>query len=282
MGTNTGADHKEASKSKSNTPIPIIKTTATPTSGSLFDNFADFDTFSTKSNSSTMESTKKSNTTKTTADPFLDAFNDNFETISNKSLDSNSNPLKGDAFDAFGTTATSKKSTAFDAAFGDSFKPAAATTQVAAMFDDAFNDNFEDDFFKSSNLTKDTNITTSKDTNLNNNQSKLHKSPLPFNDNDFAKFDAFGTSSEDDFNNSANTASNLNNSMPRPKYSLNKTDNLIKVQNKLTVNNTDKTAVTSNVENGAKLPEKFVADYSKPETFDDDLQEAIKRSMVDQ
>ncbi|KAM7345611.1 epidermal growth factor receptor pathway substrate 15 isoform 2-T6 [Cochliomyia hominivorax] len=288
MGT-TGSDLKDNNntKSKSNTPIPTSfnrKTSTTPSAG-LFDNFADFDSFSTKSNTSTMQSTKKTSATKT-ADPFFDAFNDNFETTSNKSLDTNSNPSKTnaksltslDAFDAFGNKSDKNATTtAFDA-FGDNFK--AAPQQVSVMFD-AFNDNnFEDDFFKSSNLTKDT-TTTLKETNLNNNNAKLNKSPLPFSDNDdFAKFDAFSAMS---------TATNLNNSMPRPKYSLNKTDNLVKVQNKLTVNNSnnnnnaDKTlAASSNAENGAKLPEKFVADYSKPETFDDDLQEAIKRSMVDQ
>ena len=76
------------------------------------------------------------------------------------------------------------------------------------------------------------------------------------------------------------SSSNLNNSIQKPKYSLTKTDNLIKVQNKLTVNS-DKQP-SGSTENGAKLPEKFVQDYSKPETFSDDLEEAIARSMVDQ
>ncbi|XP_065366917.1 epidermal growth factor receptor substrate 15-like 1 isoform X2 [Calliphora vicina] len=280
-----------ATKSKSNTPLPLNNTKAgVTTSSSLFDNFADFDTFSTKSATSTMESNKKLNVTK--ADPFFDAFNDNFETTSNKSLDSNSNQLKTntksltslDAFDAFGNNVADKNVTAFDA-FGDNLKTAAVPQQVSAMFD-AFNDNnFEDDFFKSSNLAKGTSNTTSlKETNLNNNNSKLNKSPLPFNDNDFGKFDAFAALNEDDFNNTSTSSSNLNNSIAKPKYSLTKTDNLIKVQNKLTVDNNDnndKTAA-SNPENGAKLPDKFVADYSKPETFDDDMEEAIKRSMVDQ
>lgn len=286
-----GSDNKTASsvKSKSNTPIPVINTNPAPatSSASLFDNFADFDAFSTKSNTSTMESNKKLSAMK--ADTFFDAFNDNFETTSNKSLDSNSNQMKSttksvsslDAFDAFGNI-NDKNSTAFDA-FGDNIKTSTTPQQVSAMFD-AFNDNnFEDDFFKSSNLTKDTTSTTLKETNLNNNKNKLNKSPLPFNDNDFAKFDAFGALSDDNFNNSTTTKTNLNNSMPKPKYSLKKTDSLIKVQNKLTVNNiADKKTMGSNSENGAKLPEKFVADYSKPETFDDDLQEAINRSMVDQ
>ncbi|XP_046809921.1 epidermal growth factor receptor substrate 15-like 1 isoform X3 [Lucilia cuprina] len=287
----SGSDIKDGSaKSKSNTPIPMNANNAkATTTTSLFDNFADFDTFSTKSSTSTMESNKKTNVLKT--DPFFDAFNDNFETNSNKSLDSNSNPLKTntksltslDAFDAFGNV-SNKTTTAFDA-FGDNLNATNKTQQVSTALFDAFNDNnFEDDFFKTANLTKDnTSSSTLKETNLNNNNSKLNKSPLNFNDNnDFAKFDAFGTFNEDNFNNSATTTTNLNNSIAKPKYSLTKTDNFIKVQNKLTVDNKIDKTLIANTENGAKLPEKFEADYSKPETFDDDLQEAIKRSMVDQ
>ncbi|KAI8127293.1 hypothetical protein FF38_11522 [Lucilia cuprina] len=286
----SGSDIKDGSaKSKSNTPIPMNANNAKATTTSLFDNFADFDTFSTKSSTSTMESNKKTNVLKT--DPFFDAFNDNFETTSNKSLDSNSNPLKTntksltslDAFEAFGNV-INKTTTAFDA-FGDNLNVTNKTQQVSTALFDAFNDNnFEDDFFKTANLTKDnTSSSTLKETNLNNNNSKLNKSPLNFNDNnDFAKFDAFGTFNEDNFNNSATTTTNLNNSIAKPKYSLTKTDNFIKVQNKLTVDNKIDKTLIANTENGAKLPEKFEADYSKPETFDDDLQEAIKRSMVDQ
>ena len=262
-------------KSKSNTPIPLNASTSTPSS--LFDNFADFDTFSkTKSSTSTLDSTKKSCTPR--PDPFLDAFNDNFENTSNKSVDSNSNQVTNttkstsslDVFDAFASKNTTA-STVFDA-FGDNLN----RQQVSDMFA-VFNDNnFEDDFFKNSNLTKDFSSITLKETNLNKNNTKSNKSPLPFNDNDFAKFDAF-SGINDDFNNS--TVSNLNNAKQKPKYSLTKSDHLTKVQNKLTVNNSTADKTT---ENGAKLPEKFIADYSKPETFDDDLQEAIKRSMVDQ
>lgn len=262
-------------KSKSNTPIPL--NASTNTSSSLFDNFADFDTFSkTKSSTSTLDSTKKSCTPK--PDPFLDAFNDNFETRSNKSIDSNSNQVKNttkstsslDVFDAFAGKNTTA-STVYNA-FGDNLNQ----QQVSDMFGGFNDNNFEDDFFKNSNLTKDFSSITLKETNLNKNNTKTNKSPLPFNDNDFTKFDAF-SEMNDDFNNS--TVSNLNNAKQIPKYSFTKSDHLTKVQNKLTVNNNTADKTT---ENGAKLPKKFVADYSKPETFDDDLQEAIKRSMVDQ
>lgn len=272
-----------ATKSKSNTPIPVANTkTSGTSSSSLFDNFADFDAFSSKSNSSTMDSKKKTNATK--VDNFFDAFNDNFETTSNKSLDSNSNQMKTtaksisslDKFDAFGNICD-KSAAAFDA-FGDNLKN--STQPVFAANFDAFNDNnFEDDFFKSSSHTS---TTTLKETNLNNNKMKLNTSPLPFNDNDFAKFDAFAALNEDNFKNNTVKATNLNNFMTIPKHSLTKTDNLVKVQNRLTVNANAEKISASNTENGAKLPEKFVSDYSKPETFEDDLQEAIKRSMVDQ
>ncbi|XP_058976440.1 epidermal growth factor receptor substrate 15-like 1 isoform X3 [Musca domestica] len=312
------------SKSKSNTPIPTAtNTTNTTTSNSsnLFDNFADFDAFSTKSSTSTMESNKKTTTLSASStkinkpDPFLDAFNDNFDTHSNKSYDSNSNPKKStgksisslDAFDdAFSAPETSKsRQSPFDAFGGGSFassKGAGEQITAASMFD-AFNDNnFEDDFFKNSN-------TAVKETNLNKGKLQ-NKSPLSFNNNDtnidnFAKFDAF---SNDNFNNSTNIT-NLNNN--KQKYSLPlsaatttqsktasslglsaipRTENLLKVQNQTlltAVSNTEKAAAaaagtTTLNENGAKLPEKFSADYSKPETFDDDLQEAIKRSMVEQ
>ncbi|XP_058981631.1 epidermal growth factor receptor substrate 15-like 1 isoform X2 [Musca domestica] len=312
------------SKSKSNTPIPTAtNTTNTTTSNSsnLFDNFADFDAFSTKSSTSTMESNKKTTTLSASStkinkpDPFLDAFNDNFDTHSNKSYDSNSNPKKStgksisslDAFDdAFSAPETTKsRQSPFDAFGGGSFassKGAGEQITAASMFD-AFNDNnFEDDFFKNSN-------TAVKETNLNKGKLQ-NKSPISFNNNDtnidnFAKFDAF---SNDNFNNSTNIT-NLNNN--KQKYSLPlsaattiqsktasslglsaipRTENLLKVQNQTlltAVSNTEKAAAaaagtTTLNENGAKLPEKFSADYSKPETFDDDLQEAIKRSMVEQ
>ncbi|XP_073848886.1 epidermal growth factor receptor pathway substrate 15 isoform X3 [Musca autumnalis] len=303
-------------KSKSNTPIPSATNTTTSNSSNLFDNFADFDAFSTKSSTSTMESNKKTTTSLTKInkpDPFFDAFNDNFDTHSNKSFDSNSNQKKTtgksitslDAFDdAFTVTDSKSRQSPFDA-FGGSFGGSGKSKEpitAAAMFD-AFNDNnFEDDFFKNAN-------TTVKETNLNKGKLQ-NKSPISFNNNindtpidNFAKFDAF---SNDNFNNST-TSQNLNNS--KQKYSLPssvtatsttatsslgssaipRTENLLKVQNKTlltAVSNTEKAAAaaagTTLNENGAKLPEKFTADYSKPETFDDDLQEAIKRSMIEQ
>ncbi|XP_075167068.1 epidermal growth factor receptor pathway substrate 15 isoform X3 [Haematobia irritans] len=314
-------------RSKSNTPIPndnnnaSTATTATSNSKSnLFDNFADFDAFSTKSTTSTMESNKKTNMS-SKSDAFFDAFNDNFDTNSNKSFDSNSNTQKTkaksitslDAFDdAFAATGDIKsRQSPFDA-FGGGVGGAMPKNQhitAAAMFD-AFNDNnFEDDFFKNSNLSTNT---TLKETSFNKEKLQ-NKSPISFNQNidNFAKFDAFPN---DNFNTStnnshSNTNSILNNN--NQKYSLplatttiggkstspsltaasamlsstkpiKRTENLLKVQNQTlltAVSNTEKAAAGMN-ENGAK--EKFLEDYSKPETFDDDLQEAIKRSMIDQ
>ncbi|XP_013108644.2 epidermal growth factor receptor substrate 15-like 1 isoform X2 [Stomoxys calcitrans] len=264
---------------------------------------------------------KTTNSSIINKDAFFDAFNDNFETNSNKSFDSNSNPKKPyaksitslDAFDdAFAATETkSSRQSPFDAfgggsnvdgAFGGSgggggVGVGAKEHQItaAAMFD-AFNDNnFEDDFFKNSNLSTNTAL---KETNLNKEKLQ-NKSPISFNQtiDNFAKFDAFPN---DNFNNNSMLNNNQKFSLPpapttKKSFSskssssssssslpIKRTENLLKVQNQTlltAVSNTDK-AAASLAENGAK--EKFLNDYSKPETFDDDLQEAIKRSMIDQ
>lgn len=281
-------------KSKSVTPLSIA-TTATRTritsgTASVFDNFADFEGFSIKSTSAMDPSTAVKNrwADNQTSDSFFDAFNDNFDTKSLQSLDANSNQKKNstkslnafdDAFGLTGEMSSGKIQTINFDAFGDNFNR--NPQQVSPALFEAFNDNnFEDDFFTTS---KDISKTTIKDKNLNFTlNNKINSAFSIKNDDKFAKFDEFEMCNNDSDMASVDTPTptNLNNSQ---KCSTSKIfDNLIKVQNRTTltkISNLDKTNAEAN---GAKLPEKFADDYSKPETFDDDLQEAIKRSMLDQ
>ncbi|KAL9920789.1 epidermal growth factor receptor pathway substrate 15 isoform 1-T1 [Glossina fuscipes fuscipes] len=289
-------------RSKSVIALPIATTATTTatatatrtriTSGtnSVFDNFADFEGFSIKSTSAMDPSTTIKNrwTDNQTSDSFFDAFNDNFDTKSLQSLDANSNQKKNstkslnafdDAFGLMGEMSSGKiQITNFDA-FGDNFNK--KSQQVAPALFDAFNDNnFEDDFFTTS---KDISKAAIKDKNLNFTlNNKINSAFSIKNDDKFAKFDDFELCNNDSDMASADTPTptNLNNSQ---KCSTSKMfDNLIKVQNRtmLTkISNLDKINAEAN---GAKLSEKFADDYSKPETFDDDIQEAIKRSMLDQ
>uniref|UniRef100_A0A0A1WYN6 Epidermal growth factor receptor substrate 15-like 1 n=1 Tax=Zeugodacus cucurbitae TaxID=28588 RepID=A0A0A1WYN6_ZEUCU len=302
-----GRSSISSSSKKSNSVTPIPHATAGVASGdggSLFDDFDNFDAFgATKSkptvplsslgdledafkSSSSHEPTPKEN------DSFFEAFNDNFDNNSNR--DTKTNTITGkskttifdpfgdsktnlDAFDAFGTSKSSE-STVVDP------KGNSAITKSSKVFDD-FNDNtFEDDFFK----IKDSNANASFDaTPANNAQTK---------DDNFAKFDAFSSSHNftNDFDTALNNSKNLTHNEETKYFSAFATDALgatalTKVQNVTTLSKVSNPDVALAVggaggaggENGDKVAEKFAADYSKADTFDLDLQEALKRSMLE-
>ncbi|XP_054736827.1 epidermal growth factor receptor substrate 15-like 1 isoform X3 [Anastrepha obliqua] len=270
-------------KSKSITPPLPTGGVVGGDSSSLFDNFAKFDAFGAPKSKTAgkltafgeLEAAFKSNSsqesTTNTSDSFFDAFNDNFDNNSNRDVKTNANTGKSNAnvFDAFGDNKTNLD--AFDA-FGASKSVAATTlestgnlaiTKSSKMFDE-FNDNtFEDDFFK----TKDKNANaTNFDTELTTKE------------NNFAKFDAFGDSHNftNDFATALNNSINLiNNEDSKSSKVVTGATSLMKVQNLTTLSK------VSNPEVETKVSEKFAADYSKADTFELDLQEALKRSVLD-
>ncbi|XP_067631425.1 epidermal growth factor receptor substrate 15-like 1 isoform X2 [Eurosta solidaginis] len=261
------------------------------------------------------EEFSKTTTTKTTKanDSFFDAFNDNFD--SNNQLDINSSNMNKptsmnkrnanifdafgntktnlDAFDAFGSSTLKLKSDATATAAAFEHKTRATTiTKSSKVFDDFNNvdSTFEDDFFKT------------KDNNANSTKKTVSQ------DDNFAKFDEFEVDTNslnftNDFDTALNNSINLGNNeefkslSPTPL-----TNNTIstgsataitswtKLKNVTTlskVSNPDMALATSGgggsvVENGVKVAEKFAADYSKADTFELDLQEALKRSVVEQ
>lgn len=311
MGFGSGGQSSISSsnkKSNSITPIPFTHVTggvASSDGGCLFDDFANFDAFgATKSKTTVtlsslgqLEATLKNSSSQepiTEAnDSFFDAFNDNFDnnfnrdvmtsTITGKSKTSIFDPFGDskanlDAFDAF---STSKRS---DPAVVDA-KGNSAITKSSKVFDD-FNDNtFEDDFFKIKDNNANTNIGVKLATTPGNNAQTI--------DDNFAKFDSFSESHNftNDFdtalNNSKNVTDNeeVNSLSVFPKDALEPTA-LTKVQNVTTlskVSNPDVALAAGGVggENGDKVAQKFAADYSKADTFELDLQEALKRSMLE-
>ncbi|XP_036330466.1 epidermal growth factor receptor substrate 15-like 1 isoform X2 [Rhagoletis pomonella] len=301
LGVSVGAQSSISSSSKnSKSATPPLETAgfARAESSSLFYDFANFDAFGAQKPQTTgtmsalgeLEAAFKSNTTlesKPNAnDSFFDAFNDNFDKNSNPVAKTKSNTSKANAniFDAFGDSKTNFDP--FDA-FGSSkggdastlpSKGNSAVTKSSKVFDD-FNDNtFEDEFFK----TKD-----------NNANASNFDTDVTTKDDSFAKFDAFGDSHNftNDFATALNNSINLiNNEDSKPLSATSKdlsgATSLLKVQNVTTlskVTNPDVAAAVSGAvgENGGKVAEKFISDYSKADTFEMDLQEALKRSMLD-
>lgn len=218
---------------------------------------------------------------------FFDAFNDNFDNNSNRDVKASTltGKSKANTFDPFGDSkanldafdafSTSKRS---DSAVVDP-KGNSAITKSSKVFDD-FNDNtFEDDFFK----IKDNNANANFDVKLTTTLA----------DNSFGKFDAFNNSHNftNDFDTVLNNSKNLNDNEEVkslsvfPKDALGATA-LTKVQNVTTLSKVSNPDVALAVggtagENGDKVAEKFAADYSKSDTFELDLQEALKRSMLE-
>ncbi|XP_037951924.1 epidermal growth factor receptor substrate 15-like 1 isoform X2 [Teleopsis dalmanni] len=299
-------------KSQRSTPAPVVTS-----SSDAFDNFADFDAFaanSTMKNSNdkyaplnTIVSGTNNNSNNMDSIDFNDPF---FSTFNTKTADASTKMKSSNKFvDPFGDVNAS----AFECAknIGSPFDPFSINSNKdinissentdskiinkttakspVTIFDD-FNKNlFEDDFSKIKN-TKDDKLNFNFD-HLNTNNNDIINQTATINDN-FASFDAFNTDTkfptyfDNALNNSKNfksatTTQDLAKVDPIKDQSLFK---LTKLQNETTLTKTLNTSTKSNIidGNGAKLPDKFASDYSKPETFHDDLEEALKRSMLDQ
>uniref|UniRef100_W8BP36 Epidermal growth factor receptor substrate 15-like 1 n=1 Tax=Ceratitis capitata TaxID=7213 RepID=W8BP36_CERCA len=291
-------------KSDSITPIPssTVDAVLDGDANNLFDEFANFDAFASskpkpvtgaRSSLGELEAAFKSNSsqepTRKANDSFFDAFNDNFDNNSNREVLTTSSAVKANSklFDPFGDSKTNLD--AFDA-FGTSKSDNEnmKLTKSSKVFD-AFNDNtFEDDFFKAKDNNANTNFNKNGDrtraiTSLNDS----------INDDNFAKFDAFVDSHNftNDFdtvlNNSISLTNNQDKTIPTPSKDTTGATGLTKVQNVTTlakVSNPDVAFAASGVDGGEhneKVAERFAADYSKADTFELDLQEAIKRSMME-
>uniref|UniRef100_A0A6I9V1E5 epidermal growth factor receptor substrate 15-like 1 isoform X1 n=2 Tax=Bactrocera dorsalis TaxID=27457 RepID=A0A6I9V1E5_BACDO len=293
-------------KSNSVTPIPhALGGEASGDGGSLFDDFANFDTFGATKPKATValsslgeleDAFKSSNSQEPkpkTNDSFFDAFNDNFDNNSNRDMKtstltgkSNTNIFDpfGDSkanLDAFDAFSSSKRS---DSAFVDP-KGNSAITKSSKVFDD-FNDNtFEDDFFKIKDNKANANFDVKVTTTLANNANTK--------DDSFGKFDELNNSLNftNDFDTALNNSKNLTDNEEVKSFSAFPKDTLgatalTKVQNITTLSKVSNPDVALAVggaagENGDKVAEKFAADYSKADTFELDLQEALKRSMLE-
>ncbi|XP_055858592.1 epidermal growth factor receptor substrate 15-like 1 isoform X2 [Episyrphus balteatus] len=273
-------------------PVPSLSLSGANKSSARntpFDNFANFDAFSTvpptqpsSSQSTSQETTTTTNTTATT--DFFDAFDDNFKDVGNNN-NAPTTVTTTSAFDAFGDNTTSKafstNNTLTDNAFGGSSSTMNKVTKTSdiKVFDDVFNDNaFEDDFFKM-NLNDNNNVVVapaiitndfSKSTSATTSTST--SSSIAANNGNFAKFDLFAElsdSSSNEFATALNNSKNLNVSQSKiqKKINLGKTNNI--------------NEAGSGNGGGAKVAEKFAGDYSNPDSFDADLEEALKRSMAE-
>ncbi|XP_069964511.1 epidermal growth factor receptor substrate 15-like 1 isoform X2 [Bactrocera oleae] len=299
---NGGQSSISSSSKKSNSVTPIPHATGDVGSAGgdgLFDDFANFDKFDATKPKKTValsslgelesafKNSKSQEPITNANNSFFDAFNDNFDNNSNRDVKASTliGKSKANTFDPFGDSkanldafdafSTSKRS---DSAVVDP-KGNSAITKSSKVFDD-FNDNtFEDDFFKI------------KDNNANANFDVKLTTALA--DNSFGKFDAFNNSHNftNDFDTVLNNSKNLNDNEEVkslsvfPKDALGATA-LTKVQNVTTLSKVSNPDVAFAVggtagENGDKVAEKFAADYSKSDTFELDLQEALKRSMLE-
>ncbi|XP_039953411.1 epidermal growth factor receptor substrate 15-like 1 isoform X3 [Bactrocera tryoni] len=293
-------------KSNSVTPIPhAMGAEVSGVGGSLFDDFANFDTFGATKPKATvalsslgeLDAAFKSNNSEEPKpkanDSFFEAFNDNFDNNSNRDVQtstltgkSNTNIFDpfGDSkanLDAFDAFSTSKRT---DSAFVDP-KGNSAITKSSKVFDD-FNDNaFEDDFFKIKDNNANANFDVKLTTTLSNNANTK--------DDSFGKFDELNNSLNftNDFDTALNNSKNLTDNEEVKSLSAFRKDALgatalTKVQNITTLSKVSNPDVALAVvgaagENGDKVAEKFAADYSKADTFELDLQEALKRSMLE-
>ncbi|EDW73930.2 uncharacterized protein Dwil_GK21653, isoform B [Drosophila willistoni] len=219
-------------------------------SQTALDAFADFEDFATITTTTTTAAsatiittttTKTSNTNKLN-DSFFDAFNDNFNLNGNHSTTTTNNKMTL----ANNEQINNKKlqpAVAFDAfATASSGGVGGGATTIAAPVVAA-----DGKLFNAFNDNFD------EDDCFGVTKTQTTTKQL---DNSFAKFDAHNFSN--DFSNSFNE----HGSTPKKK------------------NNNNNNAIGENkIE--PKATEKFSADYSKPESFDADLEEALKRSMID-
>ncbi|XP_055921879.1 epidermal growth factor receptor substrate 15-like 1 isoform X2 [Eupeodes corollae] len=266
-------------------PVPsssLSGATKTSARNTPFDNFANFDAFASVPPSQPTSALQENTATTTAPADFFDAFDDNFKDIGNN----NNNPpnVITSAFDAFGdiSKAFTTNNTLTDNAFGGSSSTMNKVTKTSdiKVFDDMFDDNaFEDDFFKMK-INDNNNVVVAAPVLVNNNFSKsssttTSSSLTAANNGNFAKFDLFAElsdSSSNEFGTALNNSKNLNVSQSKvqKKNNLGKNNNI----------NAAAAAVAGSG-GGVKVAEKFAGDYSNPDSFDTDLEEALKRSMAE-
>ncbi|KAH8413815.1 hypothetical protein KR222_008819 [Zaprionus bogoriensis] len=184
-------------------------------------------------------------------DSFFNAFNDNF----NDNLD----PLSAKSrTQTLGKERTNNNK--FDAFAVSSSSATLPAAKDAKLFD-AFNDNFEDIFKPANSTSLDSNNFAKFDAfGADNFGDVFQNASTHTQDNNFAKFenfDAFGSAFE---GSAQKNGKNHNNNNHKDSKS-----NLSGAGSKASGKQTD----------------KFAADYSKPESYDADLEEALKRSMLD-
>lgn len=159
------------------------------------------------------------------------------------------NDFSSDMFAAFDTHFKNEKSTNKTySAFGD---PVSTTTgsEFVANFDDVFKNNFEDEF-SAMNIVNNGNVKKVADKNYN-----------------FDNLSRFGEKQDNTrVRNNIDTVSGSNNGFSSMFGSSNK--NILE-------KNVHK-------KGGDKVSDKLVADFSKSDNYDKDLEEALQRSLVDQ
>lgn len=179
-----------------------------------------------------------------------DEKNNNLQTSSN--LTAFDKEFRSDMFAAFDTHFKNEKSTnKNNSVFGDPVS-SGTSSEFVANFDDVFKNNFEDEF-STMNIVSN---------GKNDNDKKL--SDKNYNLESFSRYTEKQDNTRIRNNTDTNTGSNNGfNSM---------------------FASSNKNILEKNVykKGSDKVSDKFVADFSKSDNYDKDLEEALKRSLVDQ
>ncbi|XP_055374654.1 uncharacterized protein DDB_G0283357 isoform X2 [Condylostylus longicornis] len=270
-------------------------------------------TTSTKANSA-LENKKTQNNlnnnfiadfSKVDVDNFFESFNDNFITsspanvtekitVAQATTDFKSNKVPtADPFDAFGDGKTTRSSKVFNANFEDDFFKTVSYPTISDASQKTVTLNAPKDF-----STANTNLLKNNNSNNNNNVNSKK--------NDMNNLYLFGDSSfDDDFANFETTSKDNKksifgkNDLKAWSFGSNKKDKKTMLSENSKSNHykdtfdykkksynqhqqqqkNQQSTTTSSV--NSEVMEKFADDYSKPDTFDADFEEAIRRSMLD-
>lgn len=241
-------------------PAPSHQSNASNSKPLTLDAFADFDDFAldkpavTRVSDTTLTATSSSSMSTATTTSSITTI-----TTSTSNNNAHADKLNDSFFNAFNDS------------FNDNMDPINTKAKVSNLGREQLNNNklsAFDAFAVSSGgggATATQAATASKDAKLfdafNDNFDDSFGSSKPANstilDNNFAKFDAFDVHN---FSSDFGTAFN---------------------DSKHNGNNSSASSKASGKESHGKRTDKFSADYSKPESYDADLEEAIKRSMHD-
>lgn len=160
------------------------------------------------------------------------------------------NEFSTDMFAAFDTHFKNEKSTTNKtfSAFGDPVSTTTAGSEFVANFDDVFKNNFEDEF-SAMNIVNNGNVKKVADKN--------------YNLDDLSRFGEKQDNTR--VRNNADTAGSNNGFSSM-------------------FGSSNKNILEKNVykKSGDKVSDKLVADFTKSDNYDKDLEEALKRSLVDQ